>query len=196
MDGTLLRAARLVKMQRLDMLSISEETDAILAIPSSHISHLPAASATGKESMDFSGTVTSVISNLEYMVSDDIGDSFSAHEVVKVARAGQRQHILDRLDSCRCKANRICDVMTTLTDDDQRSAYLIQHFLVDCLSGVKQQIGLMYLSDYYNEAASSLQTSRRWKYVFAAVLPTYLLVLNLYIFLFGVSIGSRATDLW
>jgi len=97
------------------------------------------------------------------------------------------------------ESRKQCDVvlynLNKLESNEMKDIYLLQQFLVNCLSGLKRKIAYRYFF-HEIERKNNIENERKLQIICIILLPIYLFGLAFYIFLFGVSIGSKATNIW
>ena len=94
----------------------------------------------------------------------------------------------------RRHAKDIKKTMTALASDIDREAYLVQQFLVESLPPLQRQFASFYL--FRKAEISKLQMANWVVYTMFAVLMLYIAFCVVYIFVFGLRIGARASLQW
>jgi len=85
--------------------------------------------------------------------------------------------------------------MNELDSNKAREVFLLQHFIVSCLTGVKKKVAYRFFFSKF-EAAGDSDIKQYQRYASCIFLPIYFLFVCLYVYLFGVRIGAKATGIW
>ena len=125
----------------------------------------------------------------------EFGDAVDNVRVVKMAKLDEGQALRQKLVSARERAKAISEALQQMASPDQQNSYLLQQFVVECLAGYRKGLAQVFFDDL-NMDASLRGFSFRFSVFSSLLLLAYLLFVTLYIFLFGLSIGSKATSLW
>ena len=196
MPGLLLRGAFLESMKPLDSAAVSEEVASILTV-GADASLVP-------ESMrkrlilsadDPSSVAERKRGGLVEAKLTEFGDAVDNVRVVKMAKLDEGQALRQKLVSARERAKAISEALQQMASPDQQNSYLLQQFVVECLAGYRKGLAQVFFDDL-NMDASLRGFSFRFSVFSSLLLLAYLLFVTLYIFLFGLSIGSKATSLW
>lgn len=109
----------------------------------------------------------------------------------------QQKVVRSMLIDARHRENRIKNHLNRIDSEVLRDVFLMQQFFVNCLSGLKYKVAYRYFffeMDTLSDLSS--QYNLYLQYFCGIFLPLYIFGMCFYIFLFGVSIGSRATNIW
>jgi len=85
--------------------------------------------------------------------------------------------------------------LESLTTEYEQEVFLLKSFLVNCLSGYKRGIAHRFLFNDFSHV-DDRESAYVWQILSLIFLPLYFIGALFYVFLFGVSIGSRATNTW
>jgi hypothetical protein len=96
----------------------------------------------------------------------------------------------------RSGCEKMCAKMSRMPNDTERSEYLLRKFTLHVLSEYHQSIAGRFFAVFVKGAVDGEIDSSRFSFLCVCLLPCYLVFESLYIFLFGVSIGPRATRAW
>ena len=118
--------------------------------------------------------------------------------------AGFDAKLRSNVVTARIKASDLIQILERFPDDDYRDVHLLRSFFVDCLAGYRKSIASRF---FFAESLLSVDTlpdekgchtfwGTTYCYVCAIMIPAYLLALCFYIFLFGVQVGQKSTNLW
>jgi hypothetical protein len=110
--------------------------------------------------------------------------------------SSKKQRIVTKkLLRAREESDKIVQDLGRISNAYSQEVFLLQHFLVNCLTGLKKRIVYRY---FFREHDTLKRLSKRSyiEYICMVVLPLYLMSICFYIFMFGISIGSRATNIW
>jgi hypothetical protein len=98
------------------------------------------------------------------------------------------------------KSRKGCDHMLTrlskMPNDNERSEYLMRKFCLHILSDYHQSIAGRFFSVFIKGTVDGEIESSKLSLVCVVLLPCYMVFMALYVFLFGVSIGPRASRMW
>ena len=185
LQNTLLRAARLTRMKNtMDLVSPEEELFLMMA---DHAKIATAASLGASSVKNGGGQISRVV---EHNLIRD-AEMYTEFEE---ATNGNHTMLLERLSGAIDEATYIRQQMSLLEGEDMREIYL-QRFLACSLNGVRRWIANRILFEHIEtEEESSGKSNRR--IVVLIFIPLYFCFVSLYIFLFGVSIGPKSTNLW
>ena len=124
------------------------------------------------------------------------------------------QILYEAIDNSRKDEIIINNQLNLLNSNNDKEIYLLQQFLVNCLSGIQRKIAKYYFNEIIinntnnnsnnnsnsNNINSQSDNNYRYNeymgYICVICLTIYLIGSSLYIFLFGLRIGSKATDIW
>jgi hypothetical protein len=96
----------------------------------------------------------------------------------------------------RLGCEKMCAKMAKMPNDTERSEYLLRKFTLHVLSEYHQSIAGRFFAVFVKGAVDGEIDSSRFSFLCVCLLPCYLVFEALYIFLFGISIGPRATRAW
>jgi hypothetical protein len=192
--ANLLRAARLVKMQRcMDKVNATKEA-ALLLSQTTNIWDLP----QDPKNSTIRGFIFGILKKFHILTLSmrDTYDTDSASHVLSYGRSHLQQDLLkSKILSARRQALKLKKGLNELDNTRARDVFLLQHFIVNCLKGFKRKVAYRYFfSDFENAGDSDSKVYQRMACL--VLLPTYFLFVCLYVFLFGVRIGSLATETW
>jgi len=190
----LLRAARLVKMQKsMDKVSATKEV-AMLLSHSTNIWDLP----KDPISTSWRGFLFNKWKNFHIFTLSvrDTYDTDSASHIVRYGRSHLQQDLLkNKILSARRQALKLKKELNELDSTKARDVFLLQHFIVSCLKGLKRKVAYRYFFSSFENARDN-GTTKVKQIASLVILPSYFLFVSLYVYLFGVRIGSKATDTW
>lgn len=137
------------------------------------------------------GSIERIVHLVELRLLNQSADPLTASHVM---HTGEEHLILDRLRKSRKAAYFIKQNMKIFEQDDQREVYLLQQFLVQSLRGFSRYIAYRH---FFEEFDSRKEVSRPFlHYLCMFIVPVYIMALIFYIFLFGISLGAHAAQLW
>jgi len=191
----LMRAARLVKMQSsMDKVSATKEV-ALLLSRSTNIWDLPQEPKTTNTCLGF---LVNKWNNFHIFTLSirDTYDTDSASHIVRYGRNHLQQDLLKKkILSARRQALKLKKQLNELDSAKARDVFLLQHFIVCCLKGLKRKVAYRFFFSSFENARDS-DAKKYIRYASLVILPIYFLFTCLYIFLFGVRIGSKSTNTW
>ena len=171
--STLMRAARLQKAQQcMDLVTSWEEAGLVVSEGEAELQRLTS------QKVFFREAVQQIASQRRY---------YAQHTT-------QRETIRKRLDTVRNEADTICLEVAALQTQEERELFLVRSFFVSLFSGHEREIvGRYFMRQYRFKRTAFTELQEMFCLV---ALPVFIAVMIYYIFLFNVSIGSRATDVW
>ena len=86
--------------------------------------------------------------------------------------------------------------MSLLGTDERKEIYLVRKFLVDNMIGVRRLVANRFFFGSFNDEFAYAKKSLTFLKVVCLLFPIYLAIICLYIFLYGVTLGSGSTNLW
>jgi hypothetical protein len=204
--GTLMRAARITKMKNtMDDVSVEDE---LVYLQNNHFDSRQIFSETQlKDKMVANIDETPKTLNFFQKIRGDIhhwlqthaahaGDTDSAKEIIKHGKLSlDDRFLIHKLRVVRANADKIIGDLESLPDGLPREIHLIQHFVVDNLSGLSRKLSYRFFFADFEEVDDE-STKIFWRRVNLVGLPFYIFAVCLYIFLFGVKIGAKATNMW
>jgi hypothetical protein len=114
----------------------------------------------------------------------------------KLDKRSYQQLLRRNTKLARMRAERIKCRMNILGSDERKEIYLVRKFLVDNMIGIRRLVANRFFFGSFNDEFAYARKNITYLKVVAAVFPLYLAVICLYIFLYGVTLGSRSTSLW
>ena len=106
-----------------------------------------------------------------------------------------RDSILSKINAARNIASDTCgDMRQMSTDEDKQEKYLMKLFLVNSLVGARRVIAKKYFYD--SDELEEDDRQKITKIIASILLPLYLIAIIFYIYLYGVSLGPSATNIW
>ena len=196
MKTAMLRAARLGKMQAvMDELTAKEEANLLIA----HIDEenlddklrRVVLHKSEKHGLDFINPAVEYVHGF-YLKHDDHGDSEAGAAMVAAERNGHPGLIEHTIVKARLRCNDICEILEQLDDEVEQDKYLVRKFVVESLSGFSRRLTSRYF--FGDEERRTANWYQGYFYLFFIVI--YVIALSFYIFLFGVSLGASATEMW
>lgn len=189
----LLRAARLVKMQKsMDKVNATKELNLLLT-HDKNIWELPSEPKVTWGKWLFN--LFRKIHIFSFYMSDH-GDPESASHIVNYGRSYEEHGLLKhKIFAARKAALNLKKGMNELNSNKAREIFLLQHFIVSCLNGVKKKVAYRFFFSKF-EAAGESDIKQYQRYASCIFLPIYFLFVCLYVYLFGVRIGAKATSIW
>ena len=184
LQNTVLRAARLTKMKKeMDDVSPEEELDIMLDSYNKLLEKAEGANTASKKM------------KMHELVSGNQLVDKEIHELMEVAKGGNRGPLLRKIEHARERAQYIGQQVSLIEGEDPREIFLLQQFLSNSLTGVSHFVANNVFFEHIEteEEAAGKMTKR---ICILILLPLYFSTLALYIFIFGVSIGSEATMFW
>jgi hypothetical protein len=150
---------------------------------------------------------------------DDCADPRTAALLIRQSAALDMPTAVEHvLEGTRKRAERIKLKMSTLKSDFARDIFLLQQFLIDSLADYKKHIAKRYfpisaverpraddaLSRYLagssgsaaNNSAARATLSKYERWFFRALFVLYALFIVLFVYLYGLTIGSLGTTVW
>jgi hypothetical protein len=101
-----------------------------------------------------------------------------------------------RIIFCRDEAKEISDRLNTLETDHEKNSYLLKKFILSSVSGSVRKLATKYffpdIDDVKDRSNVGVWDSR----ICIFLLVAYMALANFYVFVFGVSIGPKATYIW
>jgi hypothetical protein len=195
LHGTLLRAARLVKMQTImDNVSVEQEATGLLYDADDYQSQKRMLPEDVMERVVLKGEFTHDNSSAGWIGWSSI---LSTHVSHFVSLKGQTVGSLTkRLKKARTDCDRIAEELEGIGTDELRSQYLLQQFALGIVATMKQNIAGRYFEwSHKGDDIGHIKVTW-WSYLCCLLLPCILCFMALYIFLFGVTLGPRATNQW
>jgi hypothetical protein len=175
--GTLLRAARLVKMQdTIDKVDVLTESNNLYNAIQNELLQL------NWEENNFR-----IKSPLDFAFRD-----FISHHVANTCTA---KDLIPLVKKARNEAAIIQANITNMSNDWDKSKYLIQRFIVCTLRSYRRNVADRFF-EVHDSKLPFLMKITWTSYASLVLLPCYVIFTNFYIFLFGVGIGQKATKLW
>ena len=112
------------------------------------------------------------------------------------AKHGKRQ-VLSRVVQARREMEVLKDELEIIDDDEQREVFIMKHFILDQLSGYRRYLAERFLlgEGRYNSPAKHF-TRQFVKYLSILIVPLVWAALIYFIYVYNLSIGSRASTLW
>ena len=111
--------------------------------------------------------------------------------------APMKNTILYRVNTARRGMEYLKNEMEVLSNKEDQEKFLMRHFVLDNLDGFRRNLAMRYMlgeGRYLSPHWKSFYQAQ--KYVSAVSLALMWAILIYYIFVFNLSIGSRATTLW
>jgi len=197
LQNTLLRAARITKM-RYDMDDLEAVDEA--KVLKEHIQNKDLVDKFANivlrkvKSNAVVGAYSKVVDYLHgfYLTYEDHGNTEAGAAMIHAEMNGHPGLIEHSIVKARVRGERIVEALHELESPAEQDIYLLRKFIVESLSGFERRITMRYFFDEGIDANIS-----KWKaycYLFFAV--AYVAFLALYVFLFGVSLGASATEMW
>jgi hypothetical protein len=173
---------------------LSPKTNAVVPIVESDGQVVPA-NSTPTVTMVEATPYKSYMVQAEYYVNDPGDPLHVAKRLASVDTGLSRSLMKLTLERARKSEKQIKEHMARLSTDDEKGVFLIQQFLVNCVAGIERKVAVKYFYHGININYDPIW-ERRIGIASAIILPMYIFALAFYVFLFGVSIGSKATDIW
>lgn len=116
--------------------------------------------------------------------------------------------VIHHVKRARLVANHLDQDISNIETIYEKEIFLLQHFLIECLSGYQRRLAMSYFPKIYDSIFTAKPTSPRTSmnrdidyalilhYTCAIFLPFYCCILIFLIFFIGSGIGTRATYLW
>jgi hypothetical protein len=195
LQGTLLRAARLMKMQTvMDNISVEQEATDMLSEANDHHHEKRALPEDVMRKIAQMGRLSHKNSSVGWTGWNGI---LSTHVSHFVSLKGQTvRGLTKRLNKARAECDRIVEELEGIGTDELRSQYLLQQFALGIVATMKQNIAGRYFK--WTQKGDDIGCIKvTWRsYLCCLLLPCILCFMALYIFLFGVTLGPRATNQW
>lgn len=191
---TILRAAKLLWMkENMDFVPPEEELR-IMVQHSTRDSWFPADYRPSATNNYLRAIQRDIKTNLlEYY---EVADPRSASQLLHHALSNSRQLIHRKLQRARMRAEAIKLALSNIRLNSDKDTYLIRRFLCDSLPGYRRLVAQHY---FFHAIETEEFYSKQPLYVLKiclACLVLYFIAMATFIFVWGVLIGSRATDLW
>lgn len=169
----ILRAARLEKAQKtMDFLLPSEEALLVLRQAETENVHF----RNNKIVSDSKNNI--VFESLHYGFKDS-----------------SKTSVLEWIKAARKEANLMRNEMEYMESSEDKERYLIQNFIVFLFSGPQREIARRhFLGDFQSVRLSRWRTTLRL--LSSIVLPAVILIMIFYVYIFNLSIGSKASHMW
>jgi hypothetical protein len=150
-----------------------------------------AAIKTGKSMTDLSRDRSAADLTLPKIESDEnIGMGSKLEEL------SYQQLLRRNVKLARARAEKIRHRIQLLGSEERKEIYLVRKFLVDNMIGVRRLVANRFFFGSFNDEFAYARKNITYLKVVAVLFPLYLAVICLYIFLYGVTLGSRSTSLW
>ena len=200
--GTLMRAARLVVMQR-DIDDVDSETEASHLVEGKsggmdkHVDATKYMRSGHRNTANPFMMVYNAIQHL-YLNKEDHGFCDTGADLVVAERVGgYKGVVLSAVRRARERADEIIEDMEKLEDESKKDIMLLQRFVIDSLKGYQRNIALRFVDvEEEEEDEEAGKCNMRWRYFWFLCLILYFLFTSFFIFLFGVRIGPRGVSMW
>ena len=205
MQGLILRAARLKKMQMM-MEEVSPEMEADMLVQSARQESAASARYRLSHSIDLvmknveklkasKNIVTTAAAaySVNSLKSEDFFDADAGRQLLIHETMGDTQGLVH---TAIAKSRRECDVMCAEMDEFEtnadKDAFLLQRFITDSLKGLERKLANRF---FFPEESGGVH--KLWKsYLCLFFLLTYCIFCCMYVFLFGVLLGPAAVTMW
>jgi hypothetical protein len=183
---TLLRAARLVKMQRL-MDEVPVQTEAANVVDRIH-------------SRGFDDVVN-IAANRE-ILKDDFCTKIKNSSLCRKSNeenseeAKKLRNIERKLQRARKDTDNLCREVEKLDNNDMREEFLLRAFYLGKLSPLERNITRQFMQLDAPPLDRYTAKQRHWQLACLVMVVLYTLLVTLYVILFGFQIGQRATTYW
>ncbi len=128
-----------------------------------------------------------------YLTMEDHGDPIAGAAMLEAERNGHPKLIEHTILKARIRSAAIVDSLDELEGEDEQDAFLLQKFLVESLSGWQRRITNRF---FFDDGGDDEGIGKWMGYLYITWTVLYVCFVSLYIFLFGVSLGSEATEAW
>jgi len=169
MRSTLFRAARLEKAKKtMDFVLPASEADAVLA-------QVAAQEVQVQDHKAFRNVVAAATTSRQrYQLT-----------------SRKRQDVIKRIEVCRDQVGNMKKELEHMDSAEDQEIYLMRHFIVDIFDGPRRGVVSRHFLEEYNTRRNKWH--ERLSLVF---LPLMLAVMIYFVYVFNLSIGSRATNMW
>lgn len=197
-QGKLLRAARLVMLQqRSTGVTIDEEVDRMSSAKTISLVSREEVNKVAPEEVAVASSHNkpTSLNDFTYYL-DRPNDPFKLAKFVHPFEDIERRRYLRiAVTKARASEDHIKNYLGKMENDEAQDIFLIQQFLVCCLSNVKRQVAYRY---FFKEAEHhyDVKNEKFIRYVCIVCLPLYVIAMAFYVFLFGANIGAGATNTW
>jgi hypothetical protein len=114
-----------------------------------------------------------------------------------VDRSSHVYWLMYNVRAARQHASSALVTLNALPDDDCRDEFLLRLFFVESMVGYRRQVAALFFLDRNKFGfKSGICASKGFQWFCALSIPAYLIFFCFYIFIFGISIGPSATNLW
>jgi len=187
--GTLFRAARLKKMQRLMNDTQPSEIEAENMLTKD----VPIILSLLKNEDKIEMTALDTKTNFS-------GDSFVNAKRIPWGNSPEiKRNIASKIDIARATSSLIVKEMSMIEHEYHQELFLFKSFIVNSLTGYKRNIADRYFFPrfkYQQKTGDEEAASKFWQKVALIVLPTYCLLAIIIIIVFGMKIGYESTPAW
>jgi hypothetical protein len=181
LSTTLLRAARLEKMRtKIDGLTVQEEAYTVVkkAVHRDEKDLIRQARTTAYLRKD-----ESIIKRCSSFQEEDLVEYYQRIAERKVAKTRKEtEKVLRELDRAK--------------DNDERESVLLKAFFIGTLTKFQRDLASQFMPLRVEKTQNFTNREIRVQILSLVLLVTYILAVSLYIFLFGIAIGPKATNLW
>ena len=112
----------------------------------------------------------------------------------RFVHGGRKDVIVTGIVEARQRADDIKNILESLESSQERQIYLIQSFLVESLPGYRRDIVHSFFFEEFDRVHR--KKSPAFILLCAVGVVAYLLALPIYVFLYGITIGSLASNTW
>ena len=102
-----------------------------------------------------------------------------------------RKVILRKIETCRDQVTVMKTELDRMDSAEDQEMYLMRNFIVDVFDGPRRGVVSRHFLEQYHTRRTLL-----WEYASLVFLPVMLAVMIYYVYVFNLSIGSRATNMW
>jgi hypothetical protein len=199
------RAARLVKMQEeIDDVSLPEEVEGLKQYlkreEASQAVKVPLRVRPNEKTESHSRRRTKPTVNTQANATAAVAYQRVMARIKRVSHLisgdTDTKYLTKKIKKLRAESNRISEKMGKMPNDAERNEYLMRKFTLNVLSQYHQNIAGRFFSIFVKGSVDVDIKSSIVSKICIVILPLYMIFEALYVFLFGVSIGPRASRVW
>jgi hypothetical protein len=207
--GTIMRAARLVRMQEtMDDVDSDTETEIVLRNAADKlragggdVDGAAADATVNKEENDY------IMRTLTrwYVLRTDHGSNDIAPYVEGESIGKYTGVVKTAVQKARCRCDDICEQLKVIEDESEQDIFLLRRFIVDSLSSYQRNVAKNFLGvsrqdldgdDDDDDDDEANNKRSRWRYFCFVALVAHFFFMCLYVFLFGVRLGPAGVSIW